>query len=80
MPTIINEDGFLVMIMTNDHRPPHVHVFKASGHARITIGNNENRPELLEVINMKNREIIKALRIVLAHQAKLSEAWSKIHG
>ena len=44
------------------------------------IGNNENRPELLEVINMKNREIIKALRIVLAHQAKLSEAWSKIHG
>jgi len=68
MPTIINEDGFLVMIMPNDHRPPHVHVFKASGHARITIGNNENR------------EIIKALRIVLAHQAKLSEAWSKIHG
>jgi len=41
MPTIINEDGFLVMIMPNYHRPPHVHVFKASGHARITIGNNE---------------------------------------
>lgn len=42
--------------------------------------NNEKRPELLEVINMKNREILKAMRIVLAHQAKLSEAWSKIHG
>ena len=28
----------------------------------------------------ETREIIKALRIVLAHQAKLSEAWSKIHG
>ncbi len=80
MPAIINEDGFLVMIMPNDHRPPHVHVFKNSGHARITIGNNEKRPELLEVINMKNREILKAMRIVLAHQAKLSEAWSKIHG
>jgi hypothetical protein len=29
---------------------------------------------------MKNREIIKAIGIVLAHQAKLSEAWRKIHG
>jgi hypothetical protein len=80
MPTIVNEDGFSVMIMPNDHRPPHVHVFKASGHARITIGDDENRPRLLEVINMKNQEIIKAMSIVLAHQAKLSEAWRKIHG
>ena len=66
--------------MPNDHRPPHVHVFKTSGHARITIGDTENRPRLLEVINMKNREIIKAMGIVLAHQAKLTEAWRKIHG
>jgi len=29
---------------------------------------------------MKNREIVKAMRIVMAHQAKLSEAWEKIHG
>lgn len=80
MPTIVNEDGFAIMIMPNDHRPPHVHVFKGSGHARVTIGNAENRPRLLEVINMKNREIVKAMRIVMAHQAKLSEAWEKIHG
>ncbi|NCB39391.1 MAG: DUF4160 domain-containing protein [Erysipelotrichia bacterium] len=79
MPTIVKEDGFSVMIMPNDHRPPHVHVFKASGHARITIGDTETRPRLLEVINMKNQEIIKAMSIVLAHQAKLSEAWRKIH-
>ena len=26
---------------------------------------------------MKNREIVKAMRIVMAHQAKLSEAWQK---
>ena len=68
------------MIMPNDHRPPHVHVFKASGHARITIGDTKTRPKLLEVINMKNQEIIKAMSIVLAHQGNLSEAWRKIHG
>jgi len=80
MPTIIKEDGFSEMIIPNDHRPLHVHVFKASGHARITIGDTETRPRLLEVINMKNQEIIKAMSIVLAHQAKLSDAWRKIHG
>jgi hypothetical protein len=73
MPTIVKEDGVSVMIMPND-RLPLVHVFKASGHARITIGDTETRPRLLEVINMKNQEIIKAMSIVLAHQAKLSEA------
>jgi hypothetical protein len=34
----------------------------------------------MEVINMKNREIVKAMRIVTAHQEKLSQAWERIHG
>ena len=29
MPTIYRQDGFEVMIYTNDHRPAHVHIFKA---------------------------------------------------
>jgi serine phosphatase RsbU (regulator of sigma subunit) len=35
MPTIIRERGFEVMIYPNDHRPPHVHVWKAGKEARV---------------------------------------------
>lgn len=80
MPTIISIDGFSVMIMPNDHRPPHVHVFRGAGRVRITIGDNTNRPRILEAIGMSNRDIVKALGIVIDHQAKLSAAWRKIHG
>jgi hypothetical protein len=29
MPTILSQDGFDVMIFSNDHAPAHVHVLKA---------------------------------------------------
>jgi hypothetical protein len=80
MPTIIKIDGFYVMIMPNDHRPPHVHVFRAEGRVRITIGDEENRPKLMEAIGMSTKDIKKALDIVIAHQTKLIEAWREIHG
>ena len=57
MPTIIKIDGFSVMIMSNDHRPPHVHVFRAEGRARITIGDQKNRPQIMEAISMSNKDI-----------------------
>ena len=80
MPTILRIDGFLVMIMPNDHRPPHVHIFRAEGHLRIAIGDEENRPKLMEAFGMSNKDIKKALDIVITHQTKLIEAWRKIHG
>jgi hypothetical protein len=80
MPTIIKVDGFSVMIMSNDHRPPHVHIFRAEGRVRITIGDEENRPKIMEAIGMSNRDIKKALKIVIENQTELSEAWRKIHG
>lgn len=80
MPTIINIDGFSVMILTNDHRPPHVHVFRGGGWVRITIGDETDRPRITEAIRLTSREMGKALDIVIAHQAKLATAWRKIHG
>lgn len=37
MPTLIRQDGFDVRMYFDDHDPPHVHVFKAGGQAKITI-------------------------------------------
>ena len=79
MPTIVKIDGFSVMIMSNDHRPPHVHVFRAEGRARITIGDQKNRPQIMEAISMSNKDIKKALNIVIEHQKEISTAWREIH-
>lgn len=80
MPTIIKIDGFSVMIMSNDHRPSHVHVFRAEGRARITIGGLKNRPQIMEAIGLSNKDIKKAFKIVMDNQELLSIAWRKIHG
>ena len=79
MPTIVCIDDFRVMIMPNDHRPPHVHVIRSSGRVRVTIGTKTTRPTIMEAINMSNREIKKALKIVIENQDKLLNAWRQIH-
>lgn len=79
MPTIIRQDGFLIMIMLNDHRPPHVHVFKGNGRARITLGNSQERPHILEAYGMKDADAKKALLIVIENQESLIKAWEKYH-
>lgn len=80
MPTVIKQDGFLIMIMLNDHRPPHVHVVKDNGRARITLGSKLERPSLKEAFGMKDRDLKKSLELVIEHQEKLIETWEKYHG
>lgn len=47
MPTILVEDGFAVRIWPNDHAPPHVHVAKGDGMARVALGDPVTRPRPL---------------------------------
>jgi hypothetical protein len=41
VPTILNINGFRFIIWPADHEPPHVHVIKGKGKAKIKIGNEE---------------------------------------
>ena len=45
MRAIPDEDGFEFVIRTNDHDPPHVHVFKGDGETRFLIYEDRD-PEL----------------------------------
>jgi histidinol phosphatase-like PHP family hydrolase len=38
MPTILRQDGFAICINTDDHEPPHVHVFKAGVEVKNRVG------------------------------------------
>src|ERR1700722_19959325 len=75
-PTIIREGGVLVMIYSKprEHDPPHVHVVKAGGEARIALGDARSAPMLWDY-TMRRSDVAQALRIVDEHQAVLLAEW-----
>lgn len=80
MPTIFQGDGFDVMIYTNDHRPSHVHIFKAEAEIVIYLGNEHIPPQVRENIGMSAKDERKALVIVGKYQSEFIAEWRRIHG
>ncbi|MFE1748089.1 DUF4160 domain-containing protein [Coleofasciculus sp. H7-2] len=80
MASVLTKDGFSVRIYTNDHLPSHVHVIKAGGEAKINLGSETERPTLVGIWNMSDKDAVKALKLVIAHQVELLEKWREIHG
>jgi len=76
MPTIVSQDGFEVMIFTNDHRPAHVHVFKAGAEVVLTLAPVSIR----ENHRMSKRNVRNAVDIVTTNREMLLQAWREIHG
>lgn len=79
MPTILRKDGFSVRLYPNDHDPPHVHVFKAGGQAKITLGLEPSIPTIAQVLGMDNKTAKQALKLVQDHQAELLTKWQEFY-
>ena len=76
MPTIIKQDGFRIVIWPNDHLPPHVHVFKSDAEVKIELV----EPKVFNVEGkISNKDLVKALNLVIGHQVELLEKWKEIH-
>ena len=76
MPTIIKQDGFRVVIWPNDHLPPHVHVFKREAEVKIAL----LEPIVFNVEGqISNKDLVKALNLVIEHQIELLKRWKEIH-
>lgn len=76
MPTIIKQDGFRIIIWTNDHLPAHVHVFKNDAEIKIELV----EPRVFSVEGkIGNKDLAKALSLVVEHQVELLEKWKEIH-
>lgn len=80
MPTIHREDGFEVAIYTRDHPPPHVHVFDADGECIIELGSEDEPMGIRDVNGMRNRNVLRAYRIVQANRKAFLRRWREIHG
>ena len=76
MPTIIRQDGFDVMILTNDHRPAHVHVIKAHAEVVLTL----TPVSIRENYRMSKRDVRKAIDIISSNLELLLQSWREIHG
>lgn len=75
MATILSQNGFQVMVFTNDHWPPHMHVFKAGTEAVISLAPVSIR----ENYRMPPKNLRKAVDIVTENQDILLQAWREIH-
>ena len=80
MATILFVDGYKVQLFTQDHLPPHAHVFARGCEAIVFLNCLESSVTLRENFRFKTSEIKAIMRIVQEHQAVLCEAWEEIHG
>jgi hypothetical protein len=60
LPTVLDINGYKVVIYTDDHTPAHVHVRKSGGLVKIQI--NCEPLELLDVWDLSEREIRTAFK------------------
>ena len=73
--------GFGVRIYgpPREHPPAHVHIDK-TGLVVIRLGTPETPPKVWRVYDMKDRDVLKAYRIVEKHHERIQQAWRAIHG
>ncbi|HTL90579.1 MAG TPA: DUF4160 domain-containing protein [Leptolyngbya sp.] len=81
------KNNLFVYIYSDDHLPPHVHVFigrkksRSDKDIKISLGNNEIPPEIITAHpKIKIIDIKKAWEFVADNQDQLLISWEKIHG
>jgi hypothetical protein len=77
VPTVLRANGFEIRIFTNDHKPAHVHGYKAGDDAKVEIAGNV---PILATTTMSKRATADLLAIIEANLAHLQAEWRRIHG
>jgi hypothetical protein len=76
MPTILRVGGYRFIIFTNDHNPPHIHVQRGEGGAKIGL-----QPlEVVEYYGLNARQLGDIIIIVKEHHSYLLDRWNEFHG
>lgn len=80
MPTVLRFKGLRIVIYSNDHWPPHVHVIAAGREARIALGGVGQRPSIVTNEGLSRRELAAALVEIDRNRELLIGRWREIHG
>ena len=73
------DDGFDLYLYFEDHHPPHVHLFCSGGEATIALGDETRAPHVLRSKGLREKDKLRALRLVERHQVKLLAAWESFN-
>jgi Domain of unknown function (DUF4160) len=80
MPVIVREGSWRIKIFTDDHEPPHIHVYHGRARVRIRLPGPGSPTRPMHVPRMATREVLEAIRLVERHANQLVSAWKAIHG
>ena len=81
MPNVLPAlKGWRVVIFTNDHRPPHIHVIGAEEHARFELLCDLGQVQLMSAIGFTLRQLQLIVEYLQANIAYLCNEWGRIHG
>jgi hypothetical protein len=79
MVTVHRAYGYRFVMFTNDHSPPHVHVFGQGGEAKIVL-NDPGGPRLDWVVGIGRGDMRRLMLEAVRERARLLEMWNTIHG
>jgi Domain of unknown function (DUF4160) len=77
VPTVLRINGFDVRILTNDHKPAHIHAFKAGTTAKVEIA---DPVPVVRKTTMSMRDTDAIVEVVHANLTFLQLQWNYIHG
>ena len=80
MATLFRVMGLRVVIYSNDHWPPHVHVMGPDREARIALGGGDQHPRVLMNEGLSRRQLEAALIEIERNHTLLRQIWREIHG
>lgn len=80
MPTILIYRGLRVMIYTNDHAPPHVHVLGPDQEARFDLFCDLGQVGFKDGVGFSWKQINAIGQFLTDHIHELCNAWSQYHG
>ena len=80
MATILRVYGLRVVIYSNDHEPPHVHVIGAGTETKIALGQNGEYPTVMSSRGLSLVLLATALTEIDRNQALLMQRWRDVHG
>jgi len=79
VPTVLRDSNLRVVIYTDDHPPPHVHVF-GDGETKIALFGRDGAADVVRIVGADRRESRRALQIVREKRDYLLERRKAIHG
>lgn len=80
MPTVLRIGGLRVVMYSNDHRPPHVHVIGDGCEALFVLSCATGNIRLRENYGFARRELTSIAKTLTERLDELCRAWKEIHG